>query len=92
MPKLRIEKRERAIGMLQAGARVSNVARQIRCAESTIRRLYRQFQATGTFFYFYIFFYFCGFVNINVILSHKKHVKLRNNTKSKQLIETLLII
>ena len=48
MPRLPEHERSVAIGMLQAGTRVSDVARHFNCHPSTIQRLIDRYQATGT--------------------------------------------
>ena len=48
MPRLPEHERSVAIGMLQAGTRVSDVARHFNCHPSTIQRLRDRYQATGT--------------------------------------------
>ena len=48
MPRLSEHKRSGAIGMLEAGVRVSDVARYHNCHTSTIQRLRDRYQATET--------------------------------------------
>ena len=48
MPRLSEHERSGAIGMLQAGVRVSDVARHYNCHPSTILRLRDHYQATGS--------------------------------------------
>ena len=48
MPRLSEHERSGAIGMLKAGARVSDVARYHKCHPSTIQRPRDRYQATGT--------------------------------------------
>ena len=48
MPRLSEHERSGAIGMLQAGVRVSDVTRHYNCHPSTILRLRDRYQAAGT--------------------------------------------
>ena len=48
MPRLRAEERERAIGMLQTGSSIREVATAFGCHRMTIVRLQRRLQQTGT--------------------------------------------
>ena len=47
MPRLPIETRGRAIGMIQAGQSFTVVSRLLRCAVSTVQRLWQKFTQTG---------------------------------------------
>ena len=47
MPRLPIETKERAIGMVQAGQSFTVVSRLLRCAVSTVQRLWQKFTQTG---------------------------------------------
>ena len=47
MARLSIEQRGQAIGMLRAGRSQTMVSRLLRCARSTISRLWQKFQRSG---------------------------------------------
>ena len=47
MPRLPIETRRRAIGMILSGQSFTAVSRLLRCAVSTVQRLWQKFTQTG---------------------------------------------